>query len=331
MKAIRIGMAGDPSVLKVAQLESPMIATPNEVKVRVRAAGLNPIDTKLRRFGLLGSGGYPAILGCDGAGEVVEVGSAVTRFSVGDSVWFCHGGLGDAQGNYAEYNVLNESWVSLMPVNLSFHQAAAIPLALITAYEALFERSHLKSNGTILIHGGGGGVGHFAVQLALLAGANVFSTASSNESQNLLAGLGCKHLINYRDTDFVSQVLGWTQGLGVDMVLDTVGGETFSRSIDCVAHYGDLVTLLDPGSVAFGEARLRNLRICFEQMLTPMLRNLETARSKQVGLLDWAKPKFESGELKVHLNEVFPFESIQKAHEKLERRSVAGKLVLDIS
>ena len=330
MRAIRIGMTGDPTVLKLEQLEAPTIKTPNEVKVRVRAAGINPIDTKLRRFGLLGSGGYPAILGCDGAGEVVEVGSAVTRCSIGDSVWFCHGGLGDAQGNYAEYNVLDENWLSLMPVNLSFHEAAAIPLALITAYEALFERSHLKSDSTVLIHAGGGGVGHFAVQLALRAGATVFSTASSHESQDLLADLGCRHLINYRKTDFVSQVLGWTQGSGVDTVLDTVGGETFRQSIDCVAHYGDLVTLLDPGAVTFGEARLRNLRICFEQMLTPMLRNLKTMRLKQVGLLDWAKPKFESGELKVHLNEVFSFESIQKAHEKSEGRSVAGKLVVDI-
>mgnify|MGYP006275038747 CR=1 FL=1 len=331
MKAIRIGATGDPSVLQVMEVESPTIRNPDDVKVRLRAAGLNPIDTKIRRLGLLATGGYPAILGCDGAGEVIEVGSAVTRFSVGDSVWFCHGGLGDAQGNYAEFNVLNQCWLSLMPENLSFHEAAAVPLVLITAYEALFERSQLKSEGTILIHGGGGGVGHLAVQLAMQAGANVFSTASSQESQALLHALGCERLINYRNRDFVTQVLEWTQGVGVDSALDTVGGETFIRTISCMAHYGDLITLLDPGTVAFGEARLRNLRICFEQMLTPMLRNLKHARLRQVEILDWAKPKFESGELKIHLNAVFPFESIQQAHEKLERGSFAGKLVLDIS
>ena len=120
-----------------------------------------------------------AVLGCDGAGVVVETGSLVTQFKVGDRVWYCHGGLGGDQGNYAEFNVLDERWVAHIPKTLSFEQAAAGPLVLITAWGALYDRARLQQSNTVLIHAGAGGVGHVAIQLARLHGAKVIATVGS--------------------------------------------------------------------------------------------------------------------------------------------------------
>ncbi|MGR9037617.1 MAG: alcohol dehydrogenase catalytic domain-containing protein, partial [Gammaproteobacteria bacterium] len=140
MKTIVMTAVGGPEVLTPQDLSEPSICSSTEIKVRLHAAGVNPIDTKIRRKGIFYSNPLPAILGCDGAGEVVAIGSAVNRFKPGDKVWFCNGGLGREQGNYAEYTVLDQRWAGLMPATLSFDEAAALPLALITAWGSLYER-----------------------------------------------------------------------------------------------------------------------------------------------------------------------------------------------
>ncbi|MGZ4996617.1 MAG: alcohol dehydrogenase catalytic domain-containing protein [Methylobacter sp.] len=126
MKAIMMTAIGNPDVLELRDIEEPEISTATQIKVRLKAAGVNPVDTKIRRNGLLFDNPLPAVLGCDGAGEVVETGSAVSQFKPGDKVWFCHGGLGREQGNYAEYTVIDQRWASLMPQTSSFIEAAAI-------------------------------------------------------------------------------------------------------------------------------------------------------------------------------------------------------------
>ncbi len=329
MKAVLMTATGGPDVLQVQEVPEPEIRHPTEIKVRLKAAGVNPLDTKLRTRGVFFDGALPAILGCDGAGEVVAVGEAVTRFKPGDAVWFCHGGLGREPGNYAEYNVLDEQVAALKPESLSFVEAAAAPLVLITAWEALYDRARLKPGKTVLIHGGAGGVGHVAIQLANLAGARACCTVSTAEKTELCRMLGAAETIRYPEQDFVEAVLDWTEDKGVDAALDTVGGEVFRRTMAAMAHYGDLVTLLDPGQdVSWKEARNRNLRIGFELMLTPMLEDFPEARRHQVMILEQCGRWFDERRLRIHIGMTFPLDQAGAAHALLETGHMTGKAVL---
>ncbi|MEM1368476.1 MAG: alcohol dehydrogenase catalytic domain-containing protein, partial [Cyanobacteria bacterium P01_H01_bin.15] len=163
MKAALMRSPGDPSVLQIERVPVPSCEKANQVLVKLKAAGVNPIDTKLRRRGSFYPAEMPCILGCDGAGVVVETGKGVTHFQVGDEVYFCAGGLGaTSTGNYAEWAVVPEHQLAPKPQNLSFAMAAAAPLVLITAWEALYDRGYLQGEQTVLIMGGAGGVGHGA-------------------------------------------------------------------------------------------------------------------------------------------------------------------------
>jgi NADPH2:quinone reductase len=330
MKAVVMTAVGGIDVLQLRELPEPEITRPTELKVRLRAAGVNPVDTKIRSRGLLFPGAVPpAVLGCDGAGEVVAVGSGVTRFRAGDAVWFCNGGLGREQGNYAQYTVVDESVAQAKPRSLSFEEAAAAPLVLITAWDSLCGRCCLEEGQTVLVHAGAGGVGHVAIQLARLWGARVATTVSTTEKADLVRRLGAELVIDYRSQDFVAAVSAWTDGRGVDVVLDTVGPAVFQASVPAVAHYGRLVTLLDPGAgIDWKEARLRNLNVSFVLMLTPMLRDLADARAAQGDVLRTCSEWFDRGELRVQLAETLPLERAADAHALIEGGHVQGKLVL---
>jgi NADPH2:quinone reductase len=331
MKAMIMTQTGEPEeTLSLCEMDEPVVTEPTQIKVRLRAAGVNPIDTKLRRRGLFYEKALPAVLGCDGAGEVVEIGQAVSRFRIGDRVWFCNGGLGAEQGNYAEYTVLDQRWAAPMPVTLDFETAAAGPLVLITAWGALYDRGRLQAGQTVLIHAGGGGVGHVAVQLAKLRGARVLTTVGSEEKAVLCRRWGVDGVIDYRQQDFVTAVHELTQGKGADLVLDTVGPEVFQRSIACTAYFGDLVTLLDPGVIPLNEARMRNLRIGFELMLTPMLRNLDRARDHHVEILETCSEWIDAGRLSLHVSRVLSLEQAATAHAAVESGHTTGKIVLRI-
>jgi len=331
MKAILMTQPGLPDLLELRDIEEPSITEPSQIKVRLRAAGVNPVDTKIRRNGLFYPNPLPAVLGCDGAGEVVEIGGAVSRFNIGDSVWFCHGGLGGDQGNYAEYTVLDERWAAPMPQSLDFEHAAAAPLVLITAWGALYDRGRLQAGQTVLIHAAAGGVGHVAVQLAKLRDARVLATVGSAEKAELAKNWGADAAIDYRQEDFAQRVNELTDGQGADLVIDTVGPDVFRHSIDCTAHFGDLVTLLNPGNISLQEARMRNLRIGFELMLTPMLRNLHEARDHHVEILQQCGEWIDQGVLDIHVSQVLPLEKAAAAHALIETGHATGKIVLKIS
>ncbi len=329
MKAVLMTATGGPEVLEAAEVEAPRLEGPHQIKVRLRAAGINPIDTKLRSRGVFYPDALPAILGCDGAGVVEEMGAAVTRFAPGDRVWFCNGGLGGEPGNYAEYAVVDENVARAMPEALSFEQAAAGPLVLITAWEALFDRAGLQPGQRVLVHAGAGGVGHVAIQLARHLDARVAATVGSDASARFVEELGVEHVIRYHETDFVHAVQQWSGDAGADVVLDTVGGETFRRSIDATAHYGSLVTLLDPGAdVDWREARNRNLRIGFELMLTPMLHDLPDARRHHGEILDACAALIDAGKLHLAVQDAYPLADAAAAHRRLEAGQMRGKLVL---
>jgi len=316
-------------VLRVVDIPEPQVSKPAEIKVQLKAAGINPVDTKLRARGVLFPNAYPAILGCDGAGIVTECGTAVTRYNPGDAVWFCHGGLGGAPGNYAEYTVLDEQEAEHMPGGLDFESAAALPLVLITAWEALFDRAGLTAGQTALIHAGAGGVGHIAIQLANSVGARIVTTVSTTEKAAVVRLLGADHVIHYQDSDFVEAVLDWTGDRGVDVVLDTLGGETFRRSLAATRVYGHVVTLLDPGTdVNWQEARNRNLSISFTLMLTPMLQELPEARHHQGDILRRSATLIEAGTLRPLISKTLPLHEAAQAHELIEAGHVQGKIVL---
>ena len=328
MKAILMTRPGTTDTLEARDIPEPVMTEPTQIKVRLRAAGVNPIDTKIRRNGLLGPGPLPAVLGCDGAGEVIEIGAEVDRFRVGDRVWFCHGGLGIEPGTYAEFTVLDQRWAAPMPRTLDFEEAAAGPLVLITAWGMLYDRGRLQAGHTALIHAGAGGVGHVALQLAKLRGARVLTTVGSAENAALAKDWGADEVINHREQDFVAEVNRLTDGQGADLVAEMVGPEVFARSIGCTAHFGDLVTLLDPGNVPLTEARLRNLRIGFELMLTPQLRGLTAAREHQVDILRQCGELIDAGQLRLHVSRVLPLAQAAEAHRQIETGHTVGKVVL---
>lgn len=322
------GPAGD---LEYRDIAEPQIVNDTQLKVAIKAAGVNPIDIKLRKRGLFYPQALPAVLGCDGAGIVVETGKGVSRFKEGDEVWFCHGGLGAEQGNYAEYTVVDENVAQSKPASLTFAEAAAAPLILITAWEALFDRAHLQETQSVLIHAGAGGVGHVAIQLAKLAGARVCTTVSSTEKAEFARILGADEIILYKEHDFVEAVNAWTNNRGVDVALDTVGGRTFSKTVLAVAHYGDLITLLEPETdVDWKEVRLRNLRIGFELMLTPLLRHQPSARKHHGEILQQCAKWFDSGRLKIDVATTLPLAQAEQAHRLIEQGHMQGKVVLTV-
>jgi NADPH:quinone reductase len=333
MKAIIMTKIGAPEVLEFQEMPTSQIKNPTELLIKLKAAGVNPIDTKLRQRGTFYPDDLPAILGCDGAGIVEAVGAAVEKFKVGDRVYFCAGGLGKPEtGNYAEYTVVEEHCVAHKPASLSFTEAAAVPLALITAWESLYDRGGLQAGQSVLIHAGAGGVGHLAIQLAKLRGAEVLTTVGSADKERLVRQLGADFPILYKQTDFVEAVHTYTKGQGVDLAFDTVGGKTFFDTCPAVKVYGDLVTILEPNfkDGDFKIARNRNLRISLEIMLTPALMGLTEAQKHQAQILQQAAQWFDEGKLKIHVGQTFPLKDAIAAHQSLETGSTTGKIVLVI-
>ena len=326
--------AGNADMLQLREIAWPGLPSPHHLLVKLAAAGVNPLDTKLRAKPAYYPDKLPAILGCDGAGIVEETGSAVTRFKPGDAVYFCNGGLGgnlgDEPGCYAEYTTLHEDYCAAKPANLSLEESAALPLVLLTAWESLVERANLQAGQTTLIHAAAGGVGHIAVQLAHHLGAHIAVTVGNDKEAGLAHGLGAEKIIRYKEQDFVQEVLEWTNGKGVDVVFDTVGDETFLRSLNVARIGGKVVSILaTPLSLADTQlARLRNLSLCFELMLTPQVLKLHDERIRQRRILEQGAQLVEAGKLGVLVSHKLPLKYAAEAHRLIEAGGMTGKIVL---
>ncbi|HDK38300.1 MAG TPA: alcohol dehydrogenase, partial [Thiolapillus brandeum] len=250
-------------------------------------------------------------------------------FQPGDKVWFCHGGLGREQGNYAQFTVLEESRAEFMPARINYPQAGATPLALITAWEALYDRGRLQEGQTVLIHAGAGGVGHLAVQLAKIRGAMVITTVSNEEKADFVRSLGADAVINYRTQALDKTVMELTGDKGVDLAFDTVGPEAFRQSLPLIREYGTIVTILDPEqSLITSEARNRNLSIAFTLMLTPALKDLNDALEHQGEILRLGGEWMSEGRLKVEVSRILQLNEAPVAHKLIEEGHTLGKLVL---
>lgn len=333
MQAIFMTRPGGPEVLEARSMATPELPSPHHILVRLHAAGVNPVDTKLRTQGTYYPNQLPAILGCDGAGVVEALGSQATRFKLGDRVFFLHGGIGSEPGNYATYNTVHEDYVASMPAALDYITAAAMPLVLITAWEALFDRAQIKPTDRVLIHAAAGGVGHVAVQLARYRLARVAATVGDAAKAAFVRELGAEKVIEYKNTDFVQAALDWTDGAGVDMTFDTVGGETFCKSFAATRVYGQVVTLLQTAcdANAMKIARMRNQGIHYELMLTPMFLGMHSARIHQREILEEGARLVEQGKLKVQVTEVLPLAEVADAHRRIANGHTIGKIVLQIA
>ncbi|KXO08846.1 NADP-dependent oxidoreductase [Marinobacter excellens] len=304
---------GERDVLRVTESPIPQPGE-GEVLVRVHGAGLNPIDWKTRKgMGFVATqieNSLPWTPGYDAAGEVVEVGEGVTTLVPGDRVMGMIG-FPVTGGAYAEYAIADAEDLAIVPEELDLIAAAGVPLAALTAWQALFEVAELESGQKILIHAGAGGVGHFAVQFALERGAHVIVTASSR-NRDFLAELGVHEVIDYHTTDFTEECYG------LDVVLDLVGGETGKRSLQTLSDSGVLVTI--PTVTAddvVSAAEAMGVRA-------------HGMRSRPDAFhLDEIAELIEDGDVKVHVEQVFSLDQVQAAHELLEGGHVRGKLVLD--
>lgn len=333
MKAVVLTGAGGTDRLKLLEVPDPELEGPQDVLVRLHAAGLNPVDYKLRRAGGFYPDRLPLILGCDGAGVVEAVGGDVTKLRAGDEVFFFNGGMGgDDQGNYAELTTVHQDYLAAKPAAISMVEAASVPLVWLTAWEALFDRYSLQAGETVLIHGGAGGVGHMAVQIAKNAGATVFTTISSAEKAEFARSIGADHCINYKEENFVDSVLELTGGKGVAVVFDIVGGQVFADSFRATRIFGHVVTLdeINFSKDEAGVAKLRNLSLSYELMLTPMHFKMHRARVRQTGMLEEAARLIDAGQIKVFVTNVFTLDEIDQAHHIVESGHSIGKTVIKI-
>ena len=333
MKAVLLTGAGGIDKLELTEVPDPVLDNPEFILVQLHAAGINPVDYKLRRAGGFYPKRLPLILGCDGAGVVEAVGDAVTRFEVGDEVFFFNGGMGgDEQGNYAELTTIHQDYAALKPKSLSMVEAATVPLVWLTAWEALVDRIHLQAGETVLIHGGAGGVGYIAIQIAKHLGATVYTTVSSPDKAEFATSLGADYCINYKEEDFAEAVMKLTDGQGVDKVFDVIGGPVFAASFAATKIYGHVVTLAE---ISINQkqaelAKLRNLTLSYELMLTPMHFKMHQARINQREMLADAAKLIDAGKINIYIGNVFPLEDIGRAHEVIEAGHSTGKNVIKI-
>jgi NADPH:quinone reductase len=329
MQAVLMTAVGGPEVLQVAELPEPQVTGERDVKVRLRAAGINPVDYKLRSSGTIG-GSLPVVLGIDGSGVVASTGAAVTRFKEGDEVYFVDGGYGPTPGTYQEVKIVDERLLARKPERLSFAEAAAAPLVTITAWEALRGRARVERDQRVLVQAGAGGVGHMSVQIARLAGARVATTVSPGRKTELASSLGAELCIDYTREDVAAKLRAWTGMDGADVVHDTVGGKTFTACFSLVRPYGDLVSNVESPwqDEAITAMHNRSLRVSFTWTPAPQVFGWQQHRERQRAILEQAAAHFDAGELRIQVGATFPLEQAAEAHRALEAGTVLGKAVL---
>ena len=332
MQAVRLTSPGGPENLELARVDLPWPAAEGDVLVRLEFAALNPADAYFRQFGPYIDDAGPCILGHDGYGVVEQVGGAVSRLRPGQRVCFCHGGIGGAFGTYAEFAVLPESRLAPVPDSVDDHSAAGLPLVFITAWESLYERAAVAAGEYVLVHAGAGGTGHVALQLAVLRGARVATTVSTEAKIELASQLGAERPIAYRNEDYAAAAMAWSDGGGVAVALDNLGAEAFRKTISIMAPYGRLVTLMGtPGDDDSETAYINNLTIHNVMMLTPMILGLQAKLDHQAGIVAEGLKLLQQGKLRLHVDSVFALRDIGEAHRQLDSGSSTGKILLSIN
>lgn len=328
MKAMMIKSFGDSNVFELADIAKPVVTAGN-VLVKVAASSVNTVDTMIRQIGaeLPLSPTLPAVLGMDFAGTVEAVGEGVNAYAVGDEVYGCAGGLANLQGSLAEYMLADVKLIAHKPKSISMREAAALPLVGITAYEGLM-RAGISREQKVLVHGGSGGVGHIALQLAKYFGADVYSTGGGDAQINMIEHLGATG-INYRSESVSDYVEKHTGGNGFDLVFDSVGGENLSNSFEAAALNGNIASTTSMLEIDLTPAHFKGLSLHVVFMLIPMLHNYK--REQHGEILTQLAKIVDQGKLKLVLDEHnFTLEETGKAHDRLSSGKGMGKVVVTL-
>ena len=319
MKAVVLNSFGGPEAFELRDVPKP-VPQAGQVLVRVHATSINPLDYQVRRGDYPDLVPLPAITGHDVSGVVEAVGPGVTAFAPGDEVWYTPQ-IFDGPGSYAEYHVAAESIVGKKPPSLSHLEAASLTLVGGTAWEALVVRAGLRVGESILIHGGAGGVGHVAIQLAKAVGAKVFTTAREANFE-FARRMGADVVIDYEKEDYADAIIRETGGRGVDVVFDTIGGDTLSRSADVLAQLGRVVSIVDiaqPQNLLQACGKNAGYHFVFTR--------------QHRGKLDELSALIERGQLRPHVGAVYSLADIAHAHARLEtpNNGLQGKIAIAVA
>ena len=318
MKAMVLTQFGGPEGFEPQERDRPSPGA-NEALVKVHATSVNPADAGVRSgmFGQMVR--LPLVLGYDVAGTVEEVGAGVEAFAPGDEVYYAVELMDRRGGADAEYHLTRADKLVRKPKNLSFAEAAAVPVAGGTAYAALVSAADVRLGQSVLIHGGAGGVGHYAVQIAKAAGAFVFATCGGYDA-DFVKSLGADRVIDYRNENFVEVVNGETGGEGVDVALDAAGGKSSVESINAVKMSGQIVTITGAQG-DLNSAMRRNITVHFV--------HLEDSQEK----LEKLRVLLERGQLKSVVGATYPLEKLGEAHSRLEKggEGLRGKVVVEVA
>ncbi|WP_312139171.1 NAD(P)H-quinone oxidoreductase [Sphingobacterium sp.] len=320
MKAIVITSFGGPEVLKVQERPDP-IPQKHELLIRVKAAGINRPDVFQRK------GNYPApegvaadIPGLEVSGVVEALGAEATNFKVGDEVMALLAG-----GGYAELVVVNEGMCMAKPRNVSFVEAAGLPETLFTVWHNVFQRGKLQSGENFLVHGGAGGIGTTAIQLAKAFGAHVYTTVGSIDKKLFTEGLGATKAVIYKDEDFVEALAD----IGMDVILDSIGGEYFAKNIKIMNPDGRLVYInaMQGAKVELNLLKLMQKRISLTGS-TLRARDIAFKSSLAQEVEEKVIPLIANGTFKVEVSQVFDYRNAEEAHRQIERKDHFGKIIL---
>ncbi len=329
MQTMVIKQFGDHHVFQPMEQPKPTLK-PGHVLIKVAATSVNPFDCKLRKghyANLITR--FPMILHGDVAGVIEAVGQRVTHFKPGDDVFGCVGGLLDLDGALAEYVLADVQLIAHKPKSLSFKEAAALPLVSLTAWEGLITYAKVQPQQTLLIHGGTGGVGHMAIQLAKHLGANVFTTVSSEEKTQYASDLGADGVINYQQSSVSSYVKHHTHGEGFSVIFDTVGGDNLAKSFQAAAVHGAVITISGAGQHDLTPAFLKGLSLYMILQPLPLITGLRRAHYGKI--LSHVAHLVDQGVLKPLLDpNHFTLPQIGAAHDYLEQGKAIGKVVVMI-
>lgn len=318
MKAMILKSFGGPDSFEFSDVPKP-VPQAGQVLVRVHATSINPLDYQVRRGDYPDLVPLPAITGHDVSGVVEAIGPGVSAFAPGDEVWYTPQ-IFDGQGSYAEYHVAAESIIARKPASLSHLEAASLSLVGGTVWEALTVRAVLRVGESILIHGGAGGVGHVAIQVAKAMGARVFTTVREANA-DFVRSLGADVVIDYTQEDYVEAIMRETAGHGVDVVFDTIGGDTLSRSADVLAQLGRVVSIVDiaqPQNLVQAWGKNASYHFVFTR--------------QNRGKLDELSALVERGQLRPHVGAVYSLADIPLAHARLEsgNNGLLGKIAIAV-
>ncbi|KIP91450.1 zinc-dependent alcohol dehydrogenase family protein [Pseudomonas fluorescens] len=318
MKAMILKSFGGPDSFELSDVPKP-VPQAGQVLVRVHATSINPLDYQVRRGDYPDLVPLPAITGHDVSGVVEAVGPGVSAFAPGDEVWYTPQ-IFEGQGSYAEYHVAAESIIARKPSSLSHLEAASLSLVGGTVWEALTVRAVLRVGESILIHGGAGGVGHVAIQVAKAMGAKVFTTVREDNAE-FARSLGADVVIDYTQEDYVEAIMRETAGHGVDVVFDTIGGNTLARSPDVLAQLGRVVSIVDiaqPQNLVQAWGKNASYHFVFTR--------------QNRGKLDELTALVERGQLRPHVGAVYSLADIPLGHTRLEsaNNGLLGKIAIAV-